>query len=56
MEGTEPSQRRTTDAPPTVNYLPATPALSDRPDVLERIFTSLFRRRGSRPVLRIRRD
>lgn len=57
MEGTkqETPQSDTTPSTP-VNYMPSMPRLSERPDVLERIVTTLFRRRGSPPVVRIRRN
>jgi len=56
MEGTQREQQQSTDTPTTINYLPSMPDLSDRPDVLERVVTSIFRRRGSRPVVRYRRN
>ena len=60
MEGTQREQQQSTqqntNTPTTVNYLPGMPDLSNRPDVLERVVTSIFRRRGSRPVVRIRRN
>ncbi|MEF8775821.1 MAG: hypothetical protein V5A43_04865 [Haloarculaceae archaeon] len=57
MEGTkqETSQRDTEPSDP-VNYMPGMPTLSDRPDVLERVVTTLFRRRGTPPAVRIRQN
>ena len=55
MEGTQREQQQSTQ-PTTVNYMPGMPDLSNRPDLLERVVTSIFRRRGSRPVVRYRRN